>query len=221
MKKLIVILAMAAIVCISAFAADIQIGVAQNVLNTSFLLDVEGSHFGFETSLGLPVMPLAISGIEAIFKGNSSSDDSGTESGFIARGEGGEGDEGEGEKKSGFVIPAGAMANVYWRIGMGKKFSMRLGIQGDIVGLFGPGYIWTMAFVGPSVGFNFKFTDSFAMNFTGAFPIALVLPDEAKKYASFYYSNEQNAIGAIFLAIYGGVGAVGCQLARLSFKWSI
>lgn len=221
MKKLIVILALAAIVCISAFAADIQIGVAQNVLNTSFLLDVEGSHFGFETSLGLPVMPLAVSGIEAIFKGNSSSDDSGTESGFIARGEGGEGDEGEGEKKSGFVIPAGAMANVYWRIGMGKKFSMRLGIQGDIVGLFGPGYIWTMAFVGPSVGFNFKFTDSFAMNFTGAFPIALVLPDEAKKYASFYYSNEQNAIGAIFLAIYGGVGAVGCQLARLSFKWSI
>ena len=221
MKKLIVILALAAIVCVSAFAADIQIGVAQNVLNTSFLLDVEGSHFGFETSLGLPVMPLAISGIEAIFKGNSSSDDSGTESGFIARGEGGEGDEGEGEKKSGFVIPAGAMANVYWRIGMGKKFSMRLGIQGDIVGLFGPGYIWTMAFVGPSVGFNFKFTDSFAMNFTGAFPIALVLPDEAKKYASFYYSNEQNAIGAIFLAIYGGVGAVGCQLARLSFKWSI
>ena len=113
------------------------------------------------------------------------------------------------------------MANVYWRIGMGKKFIMRLGIQGDIVGLFGPGYIWTMAFVGPSVGFNFKFNDSFAMNFTGAFPIALVLPDEAKKYTSFYYSNEQNAIGAIFLAIYGGIGAVGCQLARLSFKWSI
>ena len=221
MKKLIVILALAAIVCVSAFAADIQIGVAQNVLNTSFILDVEGSHFGFETSLGLPVMPLAVSGIEAIFKGNSSSDDSGTESGFIARGEGGEGDEGEGEKKSGFVIPAGAMANVYWRIGMGKKFSMRLGLQGDIVGLFGPGYIWTMAFVGPSVGFNFKFNDSFAMNFTGAVPFAVFLPDAADKYVSFYYSNEQNAIGTIFLAIYGGIGAIGCQLARLSFKWSI
>lgn len=219
MKKLVVILALALIVCVSAFAADIQIGVAQNVLNTSFILDVEGSHFGFETSLGLPMMPLAVSGIEAIFKGNSSSDDSGTESGFVARGEGDE--EGEGEKKSGFIIPTGAMANVYWRIGMGKKFSMRLGIQGDIVGLFGPDYIWTMAFVGPSVGFNFKFNDSFAMNFTSAVPFAVFLPDAADKYVSFYYSNEENVAGAIILAIYGGIGAIGCQLARLSFKWSV
>jgi hypothetical protein len=219
MKKLIVILALAAIVCVSAFAADIQIGVAQNVLNTSFILDVEGSHFGFETSLGLPVVPLAVSGIEAIFKSGSSDDSSTEESGFVARGEGDE--EGEGEKKSGFIVPAGAMANVYWRIGMGKKFSMRLGIQGDIVGLFGPDYIWTMAFVGPSVGFNFKFNDSFAMNFTSAVPFAVFLPDAADKYVSFYYSNEENVVGSIVLAIYGGIGAIGCQLARLSFKWSV
>lgn len=219
MKKLIVILALTAIVCVSAFAADIQIGVAQNVLNTSFLLDVEGSHFGFETSLGLPVVPLAISGIEAIFQKDSAPEDSSTDSGFVARGEGDE--EGEGEKKSGFIVPAGAMANVYWRIGMGKKFSMRLGIQGDIVGLFGPDYIWTMAFVGPSLGFNFKFNDSFAMNFTSAVPFAVFLPDAADKYVSFYYSNEENVVGAIVLAIYGGIGAIGCQLARLSFKWSI
>ena len=217
MKKLVVLIAITIIACTCISAADIQIGVAQNVLNTSFLLDVEGSHFGFETAVGLPVVPLAISGIGSLFNGNGSGDGN-TESSAIARGEG---DEEETEKKSGFVIPAGATANVYWRIGMGKKFSMRLGIQGDIVGLFGPDYIWTMAFIGPSLGFNFKFTDSFAMNFTSAIPFSAFLPDSLAKYTSFYYSNEENALGAVILAIYGGIGAIGCQLARLSFKWSI
>lgn len=217
MKKAFVILALALVICTGAFAADLQIGVMQNVINTSFLFDAEFKHFGVETSLGMPVVPLAISGIEALFKGKG--DGETTESAAIARGEGDE----EGEpRKAGFTVPAGFMANIYFKAIRGEKFSLRLGLQGDIIGLYGPDYVWTACFVGPSLGFNFKFTDSFAMNFTSAVPFAVFIPESASKYTYFIYaSDNENVIGNIFLAIYGSVGAVGCQLARLSFKWTV
>ena len=215
MKKIVVLLITALVICAGISAADIQIGVMQNLINTSFLLDAEMNHFGFETAVGLPVVPLTISGIEALFKGNG--DDS-SESSAIARGEGDE----EESKDSGFVVPAGAMANVYFKVINGEKFSLRLGLQGDIIGLFGPDFVWTMAFTGPSLGFNYKFNDSFAMNFTSAVPFAIFLPESIAKYTYYYYTSDtDNVVGSIFLAIYGSIGAVGCQLARLSFKWSV
>ena len=215
MKKLIVILIAALVVCAGAFAADLQIGVMQNVINTSFLFDAEMNRFGVETAVGLPVVPLAFSGIEALFKGN----DGNTESGAIARGEG---DEEEEPRSAGFTVPAGAMANVYFKLVNGKKFSLRLGIQGDVIGLYGPDYVWTAGFLGASMGFNYKFTDNFAMNFTSAVPFAIFLPEVASKYTYFMHtSDDENVIGNIFLAIYGSIGAVGCQLARLSFKWTV
>ena len=215
MKKIVVLLITALVICAGISASDIQIGVMQNLINTSILLDAEMNHFGFETAVGLPVVPLTISGIEALFKGNG--DDS-SESSAIARGEGDE----EESKDSGFVVPAGAMANVYFKVINGEKFSLRLGLQGDIIGLFGPDFVWTMAFTGPSLGFNYKFNDSFAMNFTSAVPFALFLPESISKYTYYYYTSDtDNVVGSIFLAIYGSIGAVGCQLARLSFKWSV
>ncbi|MBR5669150.1 MAG: hypothetical protein IKX15_06010 [Spirochaetales bacterium] len=215
MKKIVVLLITALVICAGISASDIQIGVMQNLINTSILLDAEMNHFGFETAVGLPVVPLTISGIEALFKGNG--DDS-SESSAIARGEGDE----EESKDSGFVVPAGAMANVYFKVINGEKFSLRLGLQGDIIGLFGPDFVWTMAFTGPSLGFNYKFNDSFAMNFTSAVPFAMFLPESISKYTYFFYTSDtDNVVGSIFLAIYGSIGAVGCQLARLSFKWSV
>ena len=214
MKKIVVLLITALIICAGAFAADIQIGVMQNVINTSFLFDAEMDHFGFETAVGLPVVPLTISGIEALFKGNG--DDS-SESSAIARGEGEE----EESKSSGFTVPAGFMANVYLKFGKGK-FSFRLGLQGDVIGLYGSDYVWTAGFLGTSFGFNYKFNDNFAVNFTSAVPFAPLLPESISKYTYFIYSSDgENVIGNIFLAIYGSIGAVGCQLARLSFKWSV
>ena len=216
MKKTVVLLITALVICAGAFAADLQIGVMQNAINTSFLFDAEFNHFGVETSVGLPVVPLAISGIEALFKGNG---DGNSESSAMARGEGDE----EGEPRSaGFTVPAGFMANVYFKAIKGEKFSLRLGIQGDVIGLYGTDYVWTAGFVGPSLGINFKFNDSFAMNFTSAFPFAIYIPESASKYTYFIYaSDDENVIGNIFLAIYGSIGAVGCQLARLSFKWTV
>ena len=215
MKKIVVLLITALVICAGISASDIQIGVMQNLINTSILLDAEMNHFGFETAVGLPVVPLTISGIEALFKGNG--DDS-SESSAIARGEGDE----EESKDSGFVVPAGAMANVYFKVINGEKFSLRLGLQGDVIGLYGPDFIWTMGFTGPSLGFNYKFNDSFAMNFTSAVPFAMFLPESISKYTYFFYTSDtDNVVGSIFLAIYGSIGAVGCQLARLSFKWSV
>ena len=216
MKKIIVLLIAALVICAGAFAADIQIGVMQNVINTSFLFDAEMDHFGFETAVGMPVVPLAISGIDALIKGIGGSDSS--ESSAIARGEGDE----EESKSSGFTVPAGAMANVYFKVINGEKFSLRLGLQGDVIGLYGPDFIWTMGFTGPSLGFNYKFNDSFAMNFTSAVPFAMFLPESISKYTYFFYTSDtDNVVGTIFLAIYGSIGAVGCQLARLSFKWTV
>ena len=216
MKKTLVILALTLVICTGAFATDLQIGVMQNIINTSFLFDAEFKYFGVETSVGMPVGPLAVSGIEALFKGNG---DGETESAAIARGEG---DEDGQPRKAGFSVPAGAMANIYFKVVRGNKFSLRLGIQGDIIGLYGPDFIWTTGFVGPSLGFNFKFNDNFAMNFTSAVPFAMFIPESVSRYTYFFYSSDdENVVGNIFLAIYGSVGAIGCQLARLSFKWTV
>ena len=213
MKRILVLLIAAFVICAGLSAADLQIGVMQNVINTSFLFDAEMEHFGIETAVGLPVVPLAFSGIEALFKGNSDS-----ESSAIARGEGDE----EETKDTGFTVPAGVMANIYFKVVRGNKFSLRLGIQGDIIGLYGPDFIWTTGFMGPSLGFNFKFNDNFAMNFTSAVPFAMFIPESVSRYTYFFYSSDdENVVGNIFLAIYGSVGAIGCQLARLSFKWTV
>lgn len=218
MKKFLLIFVIATLVCASSAAADLQIGVMQNVINTSFLFDMETKYFGFETALGMPLVPVVVSGVEAIFKGNQS--EPAPESGLIARGEGDDASE-EPKKSSGFSIPAGAMANVYWRIGIGKKFSVRLGVQADLIGIFGADYVWLSTMIGPSLGFNFKFTDTFSMNFTSAIPFA-VFSEEVAKYTVFLYSSDQeNVVGNIFMAIFGSIGTIGCQLARLSCKWSI
>ena len=119
MKKIVVLLITALVICAGISASDIQIGVMQNLINTSILLDAEMDHFGFETSVGLPVVPLTISGIEALFKGNGDED---SESSAIARGEGDE----EESDNMGFVVPAGAMANIYFKVYSGSKFSKGL-----------------------------------------------------------------------------------------------
>ena len=221
MKRFIIILAIAAIACTSLFAADIQLGVVQNLVNTSFLVDAEFERFGAETSVGIPVVTAAISGIEAMFKGNSDSSEA------IARDTSSEETE-ESSKSGGFSILGGAMANVYWKAYAGQKFSLRIGLQADMLGLFGTEGSRVFLTYGPSIGFNYKFNDRFSMNFTSAIPAALILSpfgEDVSKYGAFIFSNVtpegEEAIGEIFLALFGAIGGIGDQLARLSFKWSV
>ncbi|MBR2282740.1 MAG: hypothetical protein IJ863_08980 [Spirochaetales bacterium] len=220
MKRFIIILAIAAIACTSAFAADIQLGVMQNLVNTSFLVDAEFDRFGVEGSVGMPVVTAAISGIEALIKGGSDSQDA------ISRDSSSE--DPEESKSGGFSILGGAMANVYWKAYAGQKFSLRLGLQADMLGLFGTEGSRVFITYGPSIGFNYKFNERFSMNFTSAIPAALLLSpfgEDVSKYGAFIYSDVsvegEQAIGEIFLALFGTIGGVGDQLARLSFKWSV
>ncbi len=66
MKKLIIVMIIIAVACTSVFAADVQLGVMQNLVNTSLIVDTEFDHFGFEASVGAPVVYMVVGGIGAI-----------------------------------------------------------------------------------------------------------------------------------------------------------
>lgn len=121
------------------------------------------------------------------------------------------------------------MANVYWKAYAGQKFSLRIGLQTDMLGLFGTEGSRVFLTYGPSIGFNYKLNDRFSMNLTSAVPAALILSpfgEDVSKYGAFIFSNVtpegEEAIGEVFLALFGAIiGGIGDQLARLSFKWSV
>ena len=223
MKKFVIIMLIAVVASSAIFAADIQVGVMQNLVNTSVLLDAEFEHFGVETAVGFPFVWYAGSVIDALAHSGS---DSQTGSGAVARGESEETEESGG---SSFALVTGAMANVYWKVFTGNRFGFRLGIQTDAIGLFASDATRIMGSFGASFGFNFKFTDTFSMNFTATPPFGWLLSplgEAVTQYTVFYYNNANadnlgEALGEVFLAILQAIGVYGNQLARLSFKWSV
>ena len=211
MKKIIVLLITSLVICAGISAADIQIGVMQNVINTSILVDAEFENFGIEGAIGTPALWYAIGGINALAKGSI-------------------GSESESESSdSGFAVIAGAMANVYYKVYSGDVFGYRLGLQADVLGLFDSNATRIMGLYGISNGFNFKFTDSFSMNFTATVPFALLLypfGEAVTQYTAFYYNDAKadnfgGALGEVFLAILQVGGTALNQVARLSFKWTV
>ncbi len=218
MKRLTVILVMVALVCTTAFAADIQLGVMQNLVNTSFLVDVESDKFGFESAVGLPIVTGMVGGIKALIDKASEEPGEPTEPTEPTQSSG----------PSGFNIIAGAMANTYWKAFESNKVSLRLGLQVDALGLVGTDGSRVFVSYGPSVGFNYRFNEDFGMNFTSTIPASLLLSpfgDEVSKYGAYYYNDVDtegwDALGEVFLALLGVMGGVGDQLARLSFKWTV
>ncbi len=223
MKKLIVLMILIAVACTSVFAADVQLGVMQNLVNTSFLVDTEFDHFGFEAAVGVPVVYMVAGGVGAIVdaasdKAEATATESESES------------ESESKNTGNWSIVTGAMLNLYWKAYEGEKFSFRLGIQGDALGFFGnKGYNFFFTY-GPSLGFNYKFNDRFAMNFTGTVPAALILSpfgnDLSSNYGSYVATNIKaedavEAFGMGVLALFQGIGLFGSEVARVSFKWSV
>ncbi len=218
MKRLIVLFLIIAAACGSAFAFDLQLGVAQNLLNTSLLVDSEFKHFGIEASAGVPVASLIVSGIAAGI--NEAADN--VSSSMAARGESEESGSGS---SGGFSLPAGVMANVYVKLFTAGVFSMRLGLQVDVLGIYGSDYTWIQGYSGLSLGLNFKFSERFGMNLTGAIPLAALLSpfgeEVIDKTLFFYTSDNEKVAENVFFAIFGSLGAVGNHIARLSFKWSL
>ncbi len=205
MKRVIVVLLLI-LVCSVAFTADMKIGVLQNVLNTSFLLDTEFKHFGVEAAVGLPV----VFGVADILQ--------------LDNGEGNEDSSSEAEAST-FAVPAGIMVNAYAKVIDKEKFSLRLGLQADLVGLFSYNYLWCMCFTGASVGLDFRFTDSFGMNLTSAMPLAMLFSPidvlAEKTFFSYISDEDTHPWGADFMAFAGSLGSLMNQLVRLSFKWKI
>ncbi len=205
MKKVIIILIVAAVACTSVFAADIQLGVMQNLLTTNLLVDAEFDNFGIEGAVGASPILLVGNGIEAVTNLTA------------------------GTEGSGYFNVFGATANAYWKAYKGNKFSLRLGIQTDVVGFFAGNGNKVFGTYGPSVGFNFKFNEKFGMNITGTVPAMAVLQlfgDDVAQYGAYYISDVkiesiEEGIGEFFLTLFEVLGATGAELARISFKWSI
>ena len=204
MKKAIVIIIVILVACMSLSAADISMGVMQNFLDTSFIVDAEFDHFGVEGSLGIPL----VHGTAAIIDG-------------LSKGE----DVSFGDSLAMLLMP-GAMVNGYWKAIDGKVFGLRLGIQGDVIGLFTDNLKSVVGLWGFSVGLNFKFNDRFSANLTGTVPAALplnLISEDAAKYGMFYYSwGESNDWSDVLVIIFGQLlpGALS-EIARLSFKWTV
>lgn len=196
-KKSIVLLIALLAVYSGVSAADTSIGFMQSIINTSFLVDAESRCFGAESSIGTPTVLYAIKGFDVLCNDNNNLD-------------------------LGFSFSVGVMANVYFKVINGDIFSLRLGLQGDIICMFKSDSVWAAGFMGPSIGLNYKVNGDFAVNITSAVPFDVFIPESISKYTYFVCSSNQDDVsGNISRAVFGSIGAIGCQLARLSFKWSV
>ena len=205
--KRVMILAMIVIISSAAVSAgDVQVGVMQNLLNTGLLFDAESKYAGVEASLGFPVVSGAVTAIEACVN-NSDAEETG-----------------EGRSSS-FAAPLGVMANVYFKVIRAERFNMRLGLQADVLGIFGPDFIWVTGYSGVSLGADFRLNARFSMNFTTCVPLVVILnpisEDVGEHTMVFYTSGKGSTMGDVLLGIYGGPKAVAGHMARISFKWSI
>jgi len=205
MKKIIIILIIAVVACASVFAADIQLGVMQNLLTTNLLVDAEFDNFGVEGALGSNPIVLVGNGIEAVTSLSTGAED------------------------TSYLNIFGGMANAYWKAYKGNKFSLRLGVQTDVIGFFAGNGTKVFGTYGPSMGFNFKFSEKFGMNFTGTVPAAAILSlfgEDAAQYGIYYLydvdiDSVEEGVGEFFLTLFEVVGAAADEIARISFKWSI
>ena len=201
MKKLVIIMLIAAVAVTSVFAADFSLGIMQNYLHTMIIGDLDGDHFGVEGAVGIPL----VSGIAGTID-------------YISRG-GIDPETGEKEDYNIvdlFLLPAGVV-NGYFKAINTEHFELRLGLQGDAISLMDKDHFSFIALAGVSLGLDFKFNSGFSVNLTGAFPLAALLPEEAAKYTVYYYTTktEDNWDFLMILPL------VINQFARLSLKWEI
>ncbi|MBR1583812.1 MAG: hypothetical protein IJ663_08730 [Spirochaetales bacterium] len=201
MKKFIIILLIAVVASSAVFAADFSIGIMQNYMHTMLAADLSGNRFGVEGAAGIPL----VSGIAGTID-------------YISRG-GIDPETGEKEPYEFvdlFLLPAGVL-NGYFKIVNTKHFEWRIGIQGDAISLMDKDHFTFIAIAGLSTGFEFKFNSGFSVNLSGAFPVGLLLPEEAAKYTVFYYSTKTEDNWDFLMVL----PLVINEFARLSFKWSI
>ena len=201
MKKFIIILLIAVVASSAVFAADFSIGIMQNYMHTMLAADLSGNRFGVEGAVGIPLVPGILGTID-----------------YISR-DGINPDTGEKEPYDAvdlFLLPAG-VASGYLKIINSKHFEWRLGIQADAISLMDEDHFTFIAIAGLTTGFEFKFNSGFSVNLSGAFPVGLLLPEEAARFTVFYYSTKTDDNWDFLMVL----PLVVNEFARLSFKWSI
>ena len=198
MKKNILVLVLLLFFGFSAFSSNTSLGVAQNYTSTSVIVDTEFDRFGFEGSVGLPIVSGIFGAIDAATSGKEF-------------------------QPLQFLLP-GAMVNPYWKVVDGTKFQLRLGLQADVLVFIDKGSVQASGLLGTSLGFNHKFNEKFSMNFTLGCPLALplsIISKDAATWTLFYFSSTTLDKDDIFKIIFGGIGCAFNQFARISFKWAL
>ena len=200
MKKVLIVLIIAAIACTGVFASGMSLGVMQNYLFTNVLMDMEFDNFGFEAAVGVPLVSGTVGLVEYMADGRVET-------------------EGFPNLAEMFLLPGGTV-NAYWKAIDGKVFGMRLGIQFDAISLMDKDYYTFIGLAGISLGLNFKINERFSLNVTGTCPVAAplsMISDEAPNYSVVYYTTKTEDNWS-FLLIFP---AIFDQLVRVSAKWAL
>ncbi|MBP5161774.1 MAG: hypothetical protein ILP16_02200 [Spirochaetales bacterium] len=204
MKKLIIVLLVVVLGCSAVFAGKLQLGAGLNFLDTYFIADYQGDHFGVEGGIGIPLVYGTAGLIGAISEGKEIDFSEGAE----------------------MVLLPAAMVNGYWKAFDGKVFDFRLGLQGDVFSIFTPDFQSVFGLWGASFGFDFSFSERFSLNLTATLPAALPLSiagDEASKFGAILFYNSENPDIGDFFAIFFGQMLPGMlsEFARISLKWTV
>ena len=198
MKKSILIIFLSLIVLSAAFSADTSLGVAVNYINTSVIVDTESDRFGFEGSLGFPVIHSVIGTIDSISNG--------------------------GDFKFVSILLPGVMANPYFKAVNGNRFQLRLGLQADVLVFFDDDSVSAAGILGTTLGINYKFSNKFGMNLTAGLPLALplsIFSNDAASWTLLYLSSKEVDKSDIARIIVGGLGCAMNQFLRVSLKWAL
>ena len=199
MKKISLVLILLMAISVSAFSGNTSLGLAQNYVDTSFIVDTELGRFGVEGSIGLPLVWGTIDAIDSIINGSSFD---------ITE-----------------ILLPGLMLNPYFKLVEGDNYQFRLGLQNDTLVFANKDEgVQAMGLVGISLGLNYKFNQKFGMNITLGCPLALPLSAISKDAASwtvYYFSSREYTDDDILKMIVGGYGCAINQFARLSLKWSL
>lgn len=206
MKKILIIVLVAVVAGSSIFAMDLSFGVMQNYINTCIVADLEFNHFGFEESIGFPLIRESASLIGAISEGK---------------------DIDFGDDLAMGLLP-GIMVNGYWKAINTKHFGLRLGLQADVMGISNGVFSTVLGIWGASIGLNFKFGERFSANITGTIPATYPLSfisDDAEQFGYFildYYGLDKvdNVFDAFVYVLEASYGFIS-EIARVSFKWKI
>ncbi|MCB9020434.1 MAG: hypothetical protein H6546_08895 [Chitinophagales bacterium] len=201
MKKLIMVLAVAAIGCAVIWAEGF-LGLNANIYGIGFTGGAESAQFGIEASVTAP-LNLYFSSLDEYYNKK------GTE------------DEIEFPSLISLVMFPFISANGYWKIADGKFFTLNLGIKVDAVLAF-DGDVTMVGTWGPSLAAGFKLSDILTLSLTGVAPATMILErfdEDMSKYGIWFATTDksEDADSKIMIIMF----SVPASIVNVSLKWTL